>query len=366
MKLIDKHLLREFLTMVAYCLSGFALLLMVSELSGDMDRLLKLKPPLHLILRFYISLLGPYLQFLTPASLMLATLYTLHSLTRNNELIAMRASGISIYRIMVPFLAVGFIFSLGMGAMTELWIPHAVEWVEEMRTNKFKTVEKKVVDQCIYLNQTKSRQWIINDFDTKHPKKLQKVKIKQDLPNGMRDYVIKAPKVEYLDGQWWVIGGQIQHYTNDNPIASFKPLGATLKSVVQMRDYDEFPSEFVSTVRAWDFLNVREMHRYLKSNRSELSKSALAKKSYAMHSQIAMPFACFIVIMFAIPVGARTGRQGALAAVFAAIGLMAGFYALSQIGLILGSRGTIPPWLGAWLANMVFFVIGFVMMTRIR
>ena len=128
------------------------------------------------------------MQYLAPAALMLATLYTLYGMTRNNELTAMRASGISIYRIMVPFMAIGFIFSVTTAVLSETWVPHAVEWVEEIRANKFRTVETKVVDQCIYLNQSQSRQWIINNFDTKHPGMLKDVVVKKESPQGNREY----------------------------------------------------------------------------------------------------------------------------------------------------------------------------------
>jgi lipopolysaccharide export system permease protein len=367
MKLIDKHLLREFLTAVFYCMAGFAIILIISELSGDMQRILRIKPPLALIARFYISLLGPALQYLAPASLMLSTLYTLYGLTRNNELTAMRASGISIYRILMPFLWVGFAFSVATATLSETWIPHAIEWVSEIRSNKFKPLESRVVDLCIYLNQSKHRQWIINNFDAKHPETLRDVEITQEAENGNRQYIITAPLARYLDNQWWFFNAKIKKFgKHDNPIGEQEPLGIAADSVVEMRDYDEHPSEFVSSVRTWEFLNIREMYHYLETNKDHLSKRDMAQKKYALHSRIAMPWACFIVILFAIPAGARTGRQGALIAIFSAIGLLAGFYALAQVGLILGSTGLIPPIIGAWLANFVFFIIGFVMMARIR
>ena len=366
MKLIDKHLLREFLIPVFYCLVGFAIILIISELSGDMKRLLTVNPPLYVIVRFYISILGPTMQYLAPASLMLATLYTLHNLTHNNELTAMRACGISIYRIMIPFLSVGVAFSIGTALLSETWIPHAIEWVEEMRANKFQSIETKLVDQCIYLNKAQSRQWVINDFDTKHPNTLRDIEVKQETAEGLREYIITAPKAEYMDGQWWFFNAEIQNFTNGNPLSKQKLIGITPDSVIEMNQFNEYPSDFVSAVRPWEFLNIREMHRYLDENKDHLTKRSLAEKKYGLHSHIAMPWACFIVILFAIPAGARTGRQGALIAVFTAIGLLAGFYALSQVGLIMGSTGLIPPWIGAWLSNIVFCIIGLVMITRIH
>jgi lipopolysaccharide export system permease protein len=366
MKMIDKHLLREFLIPVLYCLIAFVMILIINELFGDMNRILEAKPPWHMVVRFYISILGPTMQYLVPASLMLATLYTLYELTRSNELVAMRASGISIYRIMIPFLGVGCVFSIGMGILNETWTPHAMEWAQEVRDNKFKQVETKVVDQCIYLNTAKSRQWIIRGFDTKRPERLTEVEVKQETHDGLRESVITTRKAKYLDGQWWFHNPQIQRFgESDNPVGDPTPLGATEDSVVEMLDFHEHPSSFVSTVRPWAFLNFREMYHYLKTS-PNLSKRSQSEKSYNLHSRLAMPWTCFIVILFAIPAGARTGRQGMLTAVFTAIALLASFYALSQVGLVVGSTGMIPPWIGAWFSNAVFCVIGLMMMARIR
>ncbi len=169
-----------------------------------------------------------------------------------------------------------------------------------------------------------------------------------------------------MDDHWWFYNAEIQNFTNGNPFGKQKLIGIAPNSVVEMRQYSEYPSEFVSATRPWEFLNIREMSRYLKINKDHLDKKALASKKYGLHSHIAMPWACFVVILFAIPAGTRTGRQGALIAVFTAIGLLAAFYALSQIGLIIGSTGLAPAWIGAWLSNIVFCIIGLVMMTRIR
>lgn len=366
MKLIDKHLLREFLIPVFYCLAGFALILIIGEISGDIHRLFKIKPPWYIIVMFYISALGPSMQYLAPASLMLGALYALYGLTNNNELTAMRASGISIYRIMIPFLAVGIVFSIGTAVLSETWIPHAEEWVAEMRKSKFESIKTKVIDQCIYLNKSQKRQWVVKNFDTKHPRVLKNIEVKQETDAGERDYIITAKKAEYLDGNWWFYNAEIQNFTNGNPLGKSKLIGLSPDSVVEMNQYSEEPSDFVSSVRDWRFLNLREMYHYLDVNKGLLTKRSLAEKQYGFHSRIAMPWACFIVILFAIPAGAKTGRQGAIFAVFTAIALLVGFYTLSQIGVIIGSTGLTPPWLGAWLANIVFCIIGLIMMVRIR
>jgi lipopolysaccharide export system permease protein len=366
MKLIDKHLFRELLAPLFYCLTGFGMVLIIGELFGDLDRIMESKPGMLLVARFYMALLGPMLQFLVPASLMLATLFTLYSLTRNNELVAMRASGISIYRLMMPFVAVGIMLSVGMIALGELWVPHAFEWAEEIEANRFTVNETNTLQRCIYLNPESKRQWIIEELDPKKPDVLKSIEIKQESDNGSRLYVITAPLAQYLDGQWWLTDPYIQRFAeNDNPIGDPVPLGVDTNSVIEMREFDEIPDAFVSAVRDWEYLNMREMHHYIRTH-PNMSARARHEKEFSLHSRLAMPWASLIVVFFAIPAGARTGRQGALSAIFTAIALMAGFYTVAQLGLVLGSTGTIPPWAGAWLSNLIFGIVGLELLRHLR
>ncbi len=366
MKLIDKYLLKELLIPLAYCLGGFAMVLVISELFGDVNRILDANPPWYIIMRYYLAILGPALQFLAPSSLMLATLYTLFGLTRNSELIAMRASGVSIYRIMMPFLWVGIAMTAATAALNEFWVPHTFEWAENIRSNRFLITDTETVEQCIYLNPNAHRQWIIGEMDPRHPGMLMDVEVKQERPDGRRLFIITAPRAEYLDGQWWFFGPSIQRFgDSDNPIGTRTFIGDGLDSVVEMREFDELPTAFISAVRKWDYLNAREMYHYIKTH-PHMSPRSWSEKNFSLHSRLAMPWACLIVVLFAIPAGARTGRQGVMSAVFAAVTLMAGFYALAQIGLVLGSTGTTPPWMAAWLSNTVFGAVGLVLLARLR
>jgi len=367
MKLVDKHLLKEFAAPITYCLLTFTMVILIADLFDDMNKIVETKPPAHLVLRYYLAALGPGIQFLMPASLMLATLYTLYSLTRNNELTAMRASGISIYRIMFPFLLVGVVFSIATAVAQEMIIPKAIEWAQELKTNNFVPVTRRLCEDAFYYNSAEYRQWHIEKFDMKAPSILHGVEIKQETPSGMRDFIITADKAEYLDGQWWLTNVRKQSFTNDNPMGKAKLLRATEESVVEMRQFrfSEEPTAFANAARQWDFLSTGEMREFLRTH-PRLSSGEVARIAYQIHSRSAMPWACFIVMLFAIPAGARTGRQGALAAVFTAIGLMAAFYVVYWLGQILGSTRLIYPWVGAWLSNMVFVAVGLYMLSRIR
>ncbi len=366
MKLLDRYLVKLLIGPIVYCLGGFIMIIILSEIFGDVSRILEARPPWYIIIRFYLSVVAPILRYLIPAALMLATLYTLFGLTRNSELVAMRATGISIYRLMLPFLMVGLAFSIFAGFLDEFWVPRAYAWAEKMKDSRFETEAIQTGRSSIYINLAENRRWQIQQIDPHDPRVLHNIEVKQEREDGTRRYIVTAPRAEYLDEQWWFFGPKIQRFGEaDNPIGRAKPLGYDTNSVVEMRGYRETPAMLASAARPWEFLNGREMLHYIRSN-PDMPERNLHERKYSLHNHLAMPWASVIVILFAIPAGARTARQGVMSAVFSAIAMMAGFYALAQLGLVLGSTGTIPPWMGAWLSNIVFGAIGMYHLMHLR
>jgi hypothetical protein len=92
----------------------------------------------------------------------LATLYTLWQLTRNNEFMAMRTSGISLFRIMMPFLGVGVVFTLTTGLIKESVAPAAARWAKRYSNGKFEGAAESAYRQVAHFNVITRRQWLVD------------------------------------------------------------------------------------------------------------------------------------------------------------------------------------------------------------
>lgn len=77
-----------------------------------------------------------------------------------------------------------------------------------------------------------------------------------------------------------------------------------------------------------------------------------------------MPWVCVVAVLLGIPAGARGGRQGVLAGVVLALALFLAFYAGIYACAFLGKTGVLAPWFSAWVSNVVFFVVGAVLVLR--
>jgi lipopolysaccharide export system permease protein len=351
---------------LCYCMLGFSLLFVIWDLFDHLNKFLASETPPLTIALYYACLLLPTLEYLAPASLLLASLYTLWNFTRNNELTAMRASGISQYRIMMPLLITGFLFSVGASLIKETLTTPAFEWTETFKDSGYKAAESVPASVLTHYDVRTRRIWRIDLFNTETSQVLQGVKVTQEREDGTRarDYV--ADRAEWLDGAWWLFDvWTLEYDANDNPVGELTRMTPGDTIIQEMRHFTETPVDFQNVAKPWIFLTSLEMIDFMR-NHPNLDPKRSADKSFDIHQRLAMPWACFIVTLFGIPAGTRSARQGVLIGILLAMGFFFGFYALGSIGGFLGRKQIIDPWLGAWFSNIVFFISGSVMLVRMR
>jgi lipopolysaccharide export system permease protein len=365
MKILDRYLLREYLIPVAYCVSAFFMLFVVYDLFDHLARFVELKTPWPIVIRYYASYLVQVLEYLLPASLLLATLYTMWRFTRHHELVAVKASGVSMARAMAPLLVVGVFFSLVMAFFKESLVPDASQWVADLMKAKFELVDGVFVDNLAYYNPDSRRQWLVDRFDRTRPEVLLGVKLVEEREDGARIRDIVAARAENLDGVWWLFDAAIQEYNPQGGPAGPPRRPANSRLGLPAPRLSERPRDFVNEVKNPLFFSSSDIVRYIKAHPS-LSSEERTRRRTDLQGRMAAPWACAIVILFGIPTGARGGRQNAVTGVVLALGLFVSFYAISQIGVLLGKTGVVWPWLGAWMANIVFFTAGLAMLIRMR
>ncbi len=97
-----------------------------------------------------------------------------------------------------------------------------------------------------------------------------------------------------------------------------------------------------------------------------LSDEKRAQVLVNFHQRLAMPWMCLIVVLFGIPFGATTGRRGAFLGIVAALALFFVYYLLLKLGIVMGNRQFLAPWLAGWLPNLAFSAMGVILVYRHR
>jgi lipopolysaccharide export system permease protein len=363
MKLIDRYLLQRLLLPLAYCLAAFMLIYVIYDLFDNLPDFVEGQTLISDVFKFYMMLMPSVLIFIVPVSMMLAVLYSLSSLTKNNELTAMRASGVSLYRLIVPFIAVGVAASALVAVVHETVGPWSAYWTYQFlrqERRKGQAVDVYVAHNLAYKNEVGHRIWMLNQFDTR-TYEIHQVEVIQQRDDGSDLAKIQAKRAMWLDGRWWFMDVATQEYDRDG-----HPMGPPeYERRREMMDLTEKPSNFLDEIKDPQFLSSVQIHRFLRTH-PHLSSDTVARIKVDMHHRLAMPWTCLIVTLMGIPFGAHTGRKGALLGVALSLTLFFVLYILINVGLAFGKKDMIDPWVAAWTPNLLFLGIGLFLVNRMR
>ena len=178
MRILTRYVLREFLIPLTYCIIGFLGIYILFELFDSFNRIMETHPPAIRVLEFFAGYIAPYFEWLIPAALLLATLYTMWNFCRHSEITAMRANGIGFSVIVRPLLVVAFLMAILVAVINEFYAPEASEQAQNTREARFSQVVIDGTKENIpYYNQPSRRVWRINRMALDNPKLLEGVRL---------------------------------------------------------------------------------------------------------------------------------------------------------------------------------------------
>lgn len=376
MRLLDRYLLRELLMPFGYCLGAFLIFWISFDLFNELNELQENKLRLGDIVEYYVVKSPEFIVEILPVALLLALLYTLTSLSRNHEITAIRAAGVSLWRLSAPYFAVGLATSAALFAMNEFWVPDSAERAEQILDRRLRSQEKSadhdVVRDLGFSNARDGRTWYVGDYNLRTSVMLN-LQINWALPDGSRRRLY-ADRAVRTNGVWTLF--KVREF-RETPGTNAQPVPGLQASVLEMPELTETPEEIESEIKISRRLSrslrkardadlpISEILDYLRfhPNPLEADRSWLYTK---LHGRLAAPWTCVVVVLIAIPFGAASGRRNIFVGVASSIFICFGFFVLLQLGLALGAGGKLPAWLGAWLPNLVFGSIGLWMTTRAR
>ena len=366
MKILGRYILREYLIPLGYCLGGFVAIYVLFELFGSLSRILDAKLPFAIAVGYFGSYIAPFFQYLAPAALMLAALYTMWNFCRHSELVAMRASGVSFSAIVRPILLVAILMACAVACVNEFAVPRYAQWAKRLRNERFELAKLERISGIVYRNAKSDRTWTVGSLEKGNARHLLGVKVVQDYPNGGGPMTsVMAERADYLDGEWWFTNPSVHHFDlTGTEVATPTPELDELKTRV-FPSFSERPSDLLMQDREPRYNSVRGKLRYMRTN-GDLSERARREWTYDAWAQAASPFACIVITLFALPAGVFSGRQSVFRGILGALGLFFAYYGFVVLCWVCAYRGLLPPIPAALLPAVVFLALGFVALRKVR
>jgi len=361
MRLLDRYLLKELIVPVAYAFVGFYIFFVAFDVFNELPAYQQNNLGGREILLVCIYKTPEFLAEVLPVAVLLGMLYALSQHSRNNELVAIRAAGVNIWRLSMPYLFVGVTFSLALFASNEWLMPRTKHAKETILQSKIEDPERKTAEQwrsnISFKNEQEKRSWNIGAFN-RITYGMRRVDVGwTDAYGGQHRMFAEEGKRE--DDKWVFENVEMHQPDVANP-------GFPLKIVTNrmvMPGFSETPELIASEIKISSMssmrmakkprFSLREIQDYLMLH-PELKGRKLGELTTQFHGRLALPWRCFVVILLALPFGLLPGRRNVMVAVGLAIGLAFGFLFLTRLSLALGTGGHLPGWLAGWLPMVLF------------
>ncbi len=355
MKIIERHLLSEFLKIFFMALASFVAVFLMVEVFEGMDNLMKHRVPFMQGAGYFLYKV-PFIAGQTaPIAALVATLLTLGILNKHGELTALRAGGIRLIRAFMPILVCGLALSVALIVINESITPVALKKVESFRAAWFN----------VRGGFGKSGVWLRTPgglLNVRH------VDIREQRLEGLTLFTLEKPfapsgRINARNAVW-ENGGWV---AKDAEVWDFPAGGVAKRRTASGLPLPGIPApeEISAAEGLLKNMGFMELKRYIEGVEAEGYNAS--KYRIDLYAKLTFPLVCFIMVLVGIPFALKTGRHGGIASgVGLSIVIAFGFWVVFAISRSLGTNGVIPPLVAAIFPDALFLAIGAFMIGYIR
>ncbi len=359
MSIISRYILKEYLKFFSITLSLLSIVYLMIEFLEKIRKFSERDADLLLVIQYFLYKLPRIIFDIAPMAVLIATFLTLGMLSRNNEIIAFKSSGVSLLKLTTPLLLFGLFLSGVFFFLNGTLVPSTYK---KARTIQEVTIEKKSTDGKLVQNKI----WLRLDSRTlfnielvePNKRKMYGVNIYYLGSDFSLPETVEAEGLTYKNGNWYLSNGL--HRT-------FQPDGT-----VQIKRFDEEvisinkkPEDFQQAAAQSEEMTYRHLQSYI----DQLSRDGFDATRYHVDllGKQAFPFVNLMMVLVGIPFALQDRRSAAVArgaAISLSLGLL--YWLVFSVTISLGHVNALSPWLSAWGANLLFLGIGSYLFLNIR
>jgi LPS export ABC transporter permease LptG/LPS export ABC transporter permease LptF len=362
-QIVDTYILSSFLYYFAVLLFSFVGMTHVFNFFELLSDIIKNHIPMSRVGTYHLFLTPKLIYDFAPMSILVAVLVTFGLLSKSNEITAMKACGISAYRLAIPILVAGGVFSGALFAFDYYIVPEA-NLIQDAIRNEIKGRPVQT-----YLRP--DRKWILGRgpwiYYYKH------FDPGSDVMVGVCVYVYDKPSFQlrrhiFAESARWE--PSIKHWVFQNGwMREFKGIRVTQFDNFQGRtatfsELDEPPNYFFRELKQDKQMNFHQLASYIR----ELQQSGFdtIRLQVQYEKKFSVPLFALIMALIAIPFAFFSGNRGAMAPVGISLGIAICYGALSQLFEQMGNVGQLPAQLAAWSPDVLFCLAGTYFLMRVR
>jgi LPS export ABC transporter permease LptG/LPS export ABC transporter permease LptF len=362
--ILDDYVLREFLTNFALVEVSFVLLSLIFSFFELMGDIIRNHSPLSIVLEYLLNLTPSMVYTITPLSVLIAVLVTIGVFQRSNELTAMKATGTSLYRVIVPIFVIAAILSIALFSFDQLYLPTANRRQEALRS----TIKGRPARTFL----RPDRQWIFGERKPGVPERIFYYEFFDPTDNQFANLTIfefqpdsfqLARRIFAANVHWephlheWVFENGWERTFEDGAISSYMTFDVHVFPQIA-----ETPQYFKKEDLQSSEMTFTELARYIHDLRQ--SGFDTVPLRVQLDKKLAYPLVTLVMALLAVPFALSMGRRGSLTGIAVAIGVAIAYWVAAGLFEAMGNVNTLPAVLAAWSPDVLFALAGGYLLLR--
>ena len=357
-RILDEYVVREFLGIFLLVLSGFVMLMLVFTFFEDIKDILQRNIPLSTVGEYLINLTPDMLYQITPLAVLIAVLVTFGVLNRNSEIIAMKACGISLYRLVIPIVSIAGLLAVGLFLFDQFYLPQANRRQEALHN----IIKGRPPQTVLHPEQN----WI---FGQPRPGEPGRIFYYQFFDHKINEFAnlsifefdpytfalsrrIFATRATWdpATGAWNFQNGWQREISGAN-VTEYRPFLKT-----SFAEIHEDPGYFTKEKWQAQEMNFGQLDHYINDLRQ--SGFDTMRLRVELWHKLAYPLMAVIIAVLAIPFALSMGRRSSLTGIAVAIAVTLAYIVFSDLFEGLGDVNYLPAAMAAWSSDLIFGLVG--------
>jgi LPS export ABC transporter permease LptG/LPS export ABC transporter permease LptF len=357
-RILDEYVVREFLGVFLLVLTGFVMLMLVFTFFERIGDILKNHIPISMIGEYLVNLTPSMLYQLTPLAVLIAVLVTFGVLNRNSEIVAMKATGISLYRLVVPIVSIAAMMAVGLFLFAQFYLPQANRRQEAL----YNIIKGRPPQTVLHPEQN----WIFGQPHHGEPghifyyqffdpdrNEFANLSLFEFDPStfALSRRIFAARAVWDADTGAWVFMNGWQRDISGANVTEYRQFLKT-----SFAEIHEEPSYFKKESRQAQEMNFGQLDSYI----GDLSQSGFdtVRLRVELWHKLADPLAAVLMAVLAIPFALMMGRRDSLTGIAVAIAVALAYWVVDGLFGAMGNVSYLPAAMAAWSADLLFGLVG--------
>ena len=353
---LDRYVFREFWKIFVGTALGFPILVVIIDLTDNLDKYLGRSLPRADIALSYLFWLPDSMFMILPAAVLFATVFSIGALTRHSEIAAAKASGISFHRFIAPIVVgamLATLIGLALGEVLPFTNAKRLELLGESQTrrgnDRYNFVYSAERGRVYKINTLNVSRGAVDGVEIE----------RKGAGPAYPTWVLTALRGIHAPGKGWTLQTGNMHIIpadRGDIVFSFDS--------IRSRHIIERPIDLMATPKAPQDMGFRQLGEFIRA--MERSGANVNELRVERMLKIAIPVTCMIIFLFGAPLATSTQRGGAAYGIGVSLGTTIIFLMMIQLTKAIGGKGLIQPEVAAWTPSAVFAVVGIVLLSRVR